>query len=107
MTVKYIVFLCSLLLAGAVLSAPPNLALTWVGTAGGADFMRLSCNGTDTDNVTPPVQLTDSAGDYVLAGAGDGVVCTLAGVNAFGAGSPSQLFIGVPGAAPTLTVITQ
>lgn len=103
------IFLVLLFLApGCAMAAPPNLALDWNGTASGADFMRLTCGGNvHTDDPTPPVQLTDAAGDYVLAGAGDGVVCTLYGVNFFGPGPASQLFIGVPGASPTLTVITQ
>lgn len=102
-----VTFLC-LLLTGIVFSAPPNLALDWTGTASGADFLRLTCGGIDTDDPTPPVQLTDAAGAYVLAGAADGVNCQLVGVNAFGAGLPTgQLFIGVPTAAPILTVITQ
>lgn len=103
---KYLVALV-LFLSGAVLAAPPNLALTWTGTASGADSMQLSCNGQVTANATAPTQLTDASGNYVLAGAGDGVVCMLAGVNAFGVGPAAQLFIGVPGASPVLTVITQ
>ena len=97
-----------LLMPALALAAPPNLALDWTGTASGADFLRLTCGGVDTDDPTPPVQLTDAGGAYVLAGAADGVSCTLVGVNTFGAGLPSgSLYIGVPSAAPVLTVITQ
>ena len=103
---KALMFLL-VLFAGSAFAAPPNLALTWTGTADGADSMQLDCAGTVTADVTPPVQLTDASGVYVLAGAGDGTVCTLAGTNAFGVGQPSQLFIGVPGASPVLNVITQ
>lgn len=100
--------LLALLLAGSVSAAPPNLALAWTGTASGAEFMRLQCNGINTDNVTSPTQLTDASGNYVLAGAADGIACVLVGVNAFGQGpSGGQLVMGIPGAGPVLTVITQ
>jgi hypothetical protein len=102
-----ILILLLVLLPFSALAAPPNLALDWTGTATGADTMELDCNGAVTPDVTPPIQLTDGTGAYVLTGAADAVVCLLVGRNAFGTGTPSQLFIGAPGAAPTLTVITQ
>lgn len=94
------------LLASAAFAAPPNLALTWTGEASGADFMRLKCGGMQYDNATAPTQLTDATGSYVICG--DGMVVTLVGVNSFGEGQAGgQLFIGVPGAAPIMTIITQ
>ena len=104
---RYLIAL-ALFLSGAALAAPPNLALTWTGTASGADFMRIRFNGVNTDNVTAPTQLTDAGGNYVLAGAADGIACVLVGVNSFGEGpAGGQLVMGVPGAGPVLTVITQ
>ena len=104
---KTLTALLLVIVSSASFAANPNIALTWAGDPATGNFWRITCGGTDHDNVIAPFQLTDASGNYVNCGTGQSGTlreCNLIeGCNT----ANGQVVFAVPsGTAPILTVIT-